>query len=225
MLERGGQIFTIEVSSLNLARVDTNSFLQLTTVGRNFFPAWSPDGERIVYDSDVDDSKYDIWIMESDGESKINISGESDSLDQGGWRMPNWSPSGKYIVHKRYMAGVNGGEIAVMDTTGKNSVRLTFDDRDDAHPQYSPDGTKIAFYSQPRTGPEAVILMINSDGSNLRTVSPEYAWAFDWSPDGKRFVFLFWDGLNERPGNGELWLINVDGSGLRQLTHFKDKSS
>jgi Tol biopolymer transport system component len=86
--------------------------------------------------------------------------------------------------------------------------------------QYSPDGEKIAFYSQGKTG-VAAILMMNSDGSDLKKVSPDYAWRFDWSPDGQKFVFLYLDYLKARPGNGELWLINVDGTGLRQLTHFQ----
>ena len=139
-------------------------------------------------------------------------------------RQPYWSPDGK-IAHIRYLVGVFSSEIFTMSSNGNNPIRLTKNDATDFNPKYSPDGTKVAFYSKPRTGPESVIRMINIDGSNLRKVSPEYAWQFDWSPDGSKFVFLFWDGLNDRPGNGELWLINVDGSGLRQLTHFKDSDT
>lgn len=226
-METGGHIFTIKVTSLEPTAVDTNTLLQLTIEGRNFFPDWSPNGKSIVYDSDINDTKYDIWIMDAGGEHKKNISGESDSLDQGGWRMPNWSPDGKFIVHERYISGGDSGpEIAVMDTSGQNPVYLTLNnERSDHYPRYSPDVTRIAWYAKPRVGPPAIWLM-NSDGSNLLKVSPDYAWWFDWSPDGRKFVFLYLNYENrDHPGNGELWLINVDGSGLRQLTYFNDDSS
>ena len=225
-MEAGGQIFTIKITSLEPVEVDTNTLFQLTFEGRNYFPDWSPNGKWIVYDSDIDDTKYDIWIMDSDGGNKKNVSGESDSLDQGGWRIPNWSPDGKYIVHERYVSGGDSGpEIVIMDTMGQNPVYLTLNnERSDQYPRYSPDGTRIAWYTKPRVGPPA-IWVLNSDSSNLRKVSPDYAWRSDWSPDGSQLVFLYLNYENrDHPGNGELWLINVDGSGLRQLTYFKDNS-
>lgn len=226
-METGGNIFTIKVTSLDPALVDTSSLLQLTYAGKNSSPDWSPDGEWIVYDSDIDDTKHDIWIMESDGENKKNISGESDSLEQGGWRIPNWSPDGKYIIHERYVSGGDSGpEIVVMDTSGQNPAYLTLNnERSDMCPRYSPDGTEIAWYAKPRVGPPAIWVM-NSDGSNLRKVSPDCAWRFDWSHNGRKFVFIYLNYENrDDPGNGQLWLVNMDGSGLRQLTHFKDNSS
>ena len=39
--------------------------------------------------------------------------------------------------------------------------------------------------------------------------------------EGRKLVFLFWDDLNHRRGNGQLWLVKTDGSGLRQLTRFR----
>ena len=217
---RHAQIFCIDVLSLEPPRVDMNSLRQLTTEGRNFFPAWNSDGTWIAYDSNLNDpvGANIIWKMRANGTDKRDISEHG----IGEWRMPHWSPNGKQIVHQRYV-DVDAPEIVVMDSTGQNVVRLTFDDHGDFHPKYSPDGTKIAFYSQPRIGPAAIWVM-NSDGSDLRKVSPDYAWRFDWSPDGRKFVFLNWDFLTTRLANGELWIMNVDGTGLRPLTHFQDNT-
>lgn len=209
---RGGQVFTIEVRSLNPARADTTTLRQLTAEGANFFPAWSPDGEWIAYDSNVQNpaAPYEIWKMRSGGAGRRNISGFSS-------RMPSWSPDGAQIVHIRY--ATSGGDVAVVDSAGGSLRSLTNDavnnDRD--APKYAPRGNRIAFVVQ-RDGPAALWIMA-LDGAEQRQVSPSGAWRFDWSPDGQRLVFLF--RRQERPpGSGELWFVNADGTGLRQLTHF-----
>lgn len=219
---RQAQIYTITVPSLKPVRVDSNSLRQVTFEGNNFYPAWSPDGQQLAYDSNLNDpvGAHVIWTMRIDGSDKKDVSEHR----VGEWRMPSWSPNGRYIVHQRYYAGVSASEIAVIDKLGPNTVRLTFDDRDDAHPKYSPNGAKIAFYSKTQTGPPALWVMDN-DGTGLRKVSPDYAWRFDWNPEGSKFVFLYLNFRNPTLGSGELWLINVDGSGLHQLTHFQRNSS
>lgn len=213
----GGQIYTIGVTSLAAAHVDTASLQQLTTEGANFYPSWSPDGEWIAYDSNMDspNGMYFVWKMRANGSQKKRLAYEP---EMGEIRQPDWS-SDERIVHIRYLVGVFSSEIFVMDSTGTNPQRLTANEASDLYPKFSPDGSLVAFYSQ-RSGRPS-IWVIKSDGSSERKVSPELAWRFDWSPDGKRFVFLFWSGLSPLPGNGELWLINTDGTGLRQLTHFK----
>jgi Tol biopolymer transport system component len=227
-MEAGGHIFTIEITSLDPALVDTSSLLQLTTEGRNYFPDWSPDGEWIAFDSNFGNQStgyYDLWKMHCDGSSKKRI-----EVDYVGSRVPNWSPDGKYIVHQRtVVAGTGAPEIFVVDTSGYNPLRLTYAEQEaDMYPRYSPDGTRIAWCAHRKTssGNWAMnVWIMNSDGSNPKKVTSDHAWRFGWSPDGSQLVFLYWDTLTERPGNGELWLINVDGSGLRQLTHFKDRDN
>ena len=201
----GAQIYKI--------KSDGDSLTQLTTEGRNFFPAWSSDGLRIVFDSDINDTKYDIWIMDSDGTNKINISGESDSIDQGGWRNPDWSPDGKLIAHERYISGgVIGTEIFVMDTSGTNSIILS----PGGMPIYSRDGTKILIVVQPE-GSFPQLWKMGSDGENKKQLTQNSGWTGDWSPDGQQIVFT-------NPDNGRLWLMDSDGSNWRQLTYPENDS-
>jgi len=195
-------------------KLDGDSVTQLTFEGRNFFPDWSPDGQWIVYDSNLDDTKYDIWIMKSDGTENKNISGESDSSDQGGWRLPDWSPDGNHIVHSRYISGVDGKEIFRMDTSGKNPVRLTFNNLDDSYPVYSPDGTKIAFTSYPQgLASQTQIWVIDTSGSNLNQLTTTQGYTCDWSPDGEWIVYT-----DSRASSGRLWIMRKDGSNKHQLT-------
>jgi Tol biopolymer transport system component len=76
----------------------------------------------------------------------------------------------------------------------------------------SPDGQWIAFN---RTVPQEDLFVARSDGSELRRLTDD---AFrdrgpTWAPDGKSLVFY-----SDRAGGYDMWAIQSDGSGLRQLT-------
>lgn len=196
---------------------DTTTTAQLTTQGRNFHPAWSPTGQWVAYDSD-DNSPNGmnfIWKMKADGSQKQRITYEP---AQGETRMPFWSPDDKQIAHIRYMVGVSSSEIFLMDISGSNPNRLTFNDATDYYPKYSPDGTKIAFLSQTSNDIPQLWVM-NSDGTNQQQLTTQGAdLFFSWSPDGTRLVYVQHDYRKADRNNGTLWIMNADGSDKRQLT-------
>ena len=191
---------------------------RLTNEGANFWPAWSPDGQYIVYESDravgqiPEAFGHAIYTMRADGSEITDISEHG----TGEWREAHWSPDGERIVHIRYV-GVGAQEIVTMDSSGGNPLRLTFNDTSDQRPRYSPDGSRIAF--QVVGAPAVRIHVMNTDGSGLHPIGPEDAYAFDWSPDGSRIVFL-WNDISFDPRAGQLWTMQSNGSDARPLTHF-----
>ena len=79
----------------------------------------------------------------------------------------------------------------------------------ESDPSWSPDGAKLAF-SRPDTG---TVWVADADGTNVRYVTPGEDPA--WSPDGTRLV------VGDRPGargRTNLFVVNADGTGRRQLT-------
>lgn len=114
---------------------------------------------------------------------------------------------------------------------GLDDIYLMNADGSDAHflagkseeveiaPVWSPDGQWIAFLG---SNPEGTfdIQRIRPDGSGFAnlTHNPADKSAFDWSPDGSQIVFD-----SNRGGNYNLFVMNADGSNVRQLTKTGDR--
>jgi Tol biopolymer transport system component len=106
-------------------------------------------------------------------------------------------------------------DIWTMKQNGKGKQRLTRLGGSSTFPDFSPDGSKIAFYSQPAGASNADIYVMNADGSGLEqlTNAPLGDRYPAWSPDGSKIVFE-----SERTGLRQVWVMNADGSGQTQLT-------
>ena len=118
-----------------------------------------------------------------------------------------------------------------MNPDGSSPTRLT-DDKSrteklpdfspvyDSSPVWSPDGTKIAFISN--RDYLLSLYVMNADGSNVRLVAdrPLEPAQPAWSPDGEKLAFTAGRGgkLGFSKLSGDIYVINVDGNGLTQLT-------
>ena len=83
------------------------------------------------------------------------------------------------------------------------------------HPEWSPDGSKIAFTSN-RDG-NVEIYVVDADGENERrlTFHDEVDAELSWSPDGSRIAF---NAREQKGGDFEIYVIDVSGRNRKQLT-------
>jgi Tol biopolymer transport system component len=143
---------------------------------------------------------------------------------------PDWSSDGSKIV---FESGVEGQlSIFVIDFDGKNLTRLTNNDFNDEGPVWSPDGKKIAFFSNRQPGKDQLpislqIYVMNADGTGQRRVThegPALEYKLSWSPDGKQLVFQSRPEID--PGVHSLYVIGVDGKRRKRITNgrFDDTS-
>ena len=86
--------------------------------------------------------------------------------------------------------GFDNYEIYVMDPDGGNRENLSNHPVHDQDPDWSPDGTKIAFVSN-RNHSEYQICVMDADGTNQikLTDGPRDKRQPDWSPDGGKIAF------------------------------------
>jgi Tol biopolymer transport system component len=115
------------------------------------------------------------------------------------------SPNGKIVFQSTQGGDGFMSDIFVMDADGKHQTRLTDTTaNDDSNPVWSPDGSRIAFFSD-RRGNGYEIYLMNADGSNqhpLRADSTIYG-DFDWSPDSARLAYVT---------GGNVYVIEVAGT-------------
>jgi Tol biopolymer transport system component len=118
-------------------------------------------------------------------------------------------------------------EIFAMSPEGKKLEQLTSNAVDDFDPAFSSDG-KISFVSQnvQPSNPEgdSEVYLMNPDGSAPRNLTNTTGAVSDqdphFSPDGKQLAFTsFGKQPSNAEGDFEVYLMNADGSGQRNLTN------
>jgi Tol biopolymer transport system component len=180
------------------------------------YPFWSPDGSRIVFQSNRIDENSEIYIMNADGTGLVRL-----TFAPGDDQTPAWSPDGEWIVFQSHRDG--NPEIYLMRPDGSGQVNLTNDPTEDSHPKWSPDGERIIF-DRPVDGDNDEIWEMSIDGGDLRRITndPSRDTYSSISPDGTRIVWRrrFREPEAERGfGNSEVFVMNRDGSDPANLTN------
>jgi len=161
-----------------------------SSVIRDGAPAWSPDGSRIAFYSEVGGKPADLFVMDASGQ---NVRQLTSTPEAEGY--PAWSPDGKQIAFESHTPDGNF-DVYLMDADGTNVRRVTSEPRRDVGPTWSPDGTKIAFMSD-RAGQEFNLYWMNPDGSEVEQLtSGETDWFPQFSPDGRQITFHRWNDVH-----------------------------
>jgi len=141
--------------------------------GINVGGSYSPDGSKIVFESDRSGSQQ-VYVMNADGTDQRRI-----SFLGGRAATPEWSPRGDQIAFTHIAGNLR---VAVMSPGGGNMRYLTDSWQDEA-PTWSPNGRIIQFFRTEKNSGKTSIWQVDLTGRNERRLpTPVDASDPAWGP-------------------------------------------
>jgi Tol biopolymer transport system component len=196
-------LYTIDPDGGNLTQV---------TDFRSNNADWSPDGSKIVFQSDAQNEPEDtpdIYVVDADGENLVELVDLPEFADYN----PRWAGSGQIM----FLSNRTGhAEIFLMNAAGSDVTQVTDGGSSIISAAISPDGSRLAFV-YPQGGRFTDMYTIDKSGaldSVVRlTKDATRDDAPSWLPDGQKIIYY-----SDSSGNYDLWMIDADGSNPVQLT-------
>ena len=183
-------------------------------------PAWTPDGREILFGgtSDLFGTSIGIWRIAPSGSAPpqlLTTFGEAAAQPAISARAHRLAYQNSFFKTSIWRVEASGASRSV-NASGlrffSKAAPVITSSRDDASPQFSPDGKRIAFIST-RSGNEEVWV---PDGSNAVQMTffgrPDVSTP-RWSPDGQKIAFD-----SNAAGEFDIWLINSGGGKAQRMT-------
>ena len=165
--------------------------------GADGAPAWSPDGRWIAFTS-ARTGQGDLYLLDvhnlTTPPTRLTTNATAAEL------FATWSPNSRSLA----FVGHNdtGDQIYVIpDVTAPKAAPLLSLGQTQTRPSYSPDGRRVAFYSNHRDGDE-FDLYVTGSGNAPQLVAEDVVLNHRgpaWTPDGNQLVYVLNDDDNYNP--------------------------
>jgi Tol biopolymer transport system component len=184
--------FTSDAGDIIVMDADGSNQTNITnSAAYDELPSWSPDGKRLVFDSNRDGGHSQLYIMNPDGSGLVRLT-NSNADDSAA----SWSPDGTMLAFDSFSNNVNSIFVVNADGSGRHDITNNAAS-DNWSPAWSPDGTRIAFSSS-RGGNYGDLYLMNPDGTQATPLVQDSHYKANptWSPDGTEIAFSEYDGTN-----------------------------
>jgi serine/threonine protein kinase len=203
-------VFTRLVNASQIWLTDTNGKdikpLYQDSVVRARIPTFSPDGTRLSYQVQSDDSTLGVWMMNADGSNPVRV-----APDLGNANGSSWDESGKRMAINYFLPGRKAGVVWVDLANGFREMLLEGDlsvMRDMLRTHVSPDGKEFLYdFGSPRNiwkRPVGGGLPKQLTFGRQRTWFPEISWDSKWiiyqqsEGDDSQIAVMDRDGGNQK---------------------------
>ena len=184
-------------------------------------PAWITDlGGRIVFGRESGDpTTFTVLRMAADGTGLTPVGAPTTASRS----LVTWGPHGRLLFESDRDGTM---QVFDMDDGGGEVRQLTMGPELHGNPAISPDGSTMAFGTWTETR-DLGIHLAAADGSDTQprtlTTPPDRTMSGDaqpaFSPDGRLLAFQrVLDASEEKAVKAAIFVIGLDGTGLRQLT-------
>lgn len=202
----GGRIAAVQNGDIITMNPDGSNIINITNTpdSNEKDPAWSLDGQTIVYASDQQ-GQWQIYTIPAGGGDATQLTDTGDNIQ------PNWFRSGGLLVGTElivFTSNRDGNqEVYRMKTDGSEQINLSTNPANDSQPAGSPDG-KIVLFTSDRDGNQEIYgLAEDGSGTVNLTNHPASDSLAVWDKNGDWIAFT-----TNRDGNSEVYMIAPDGS-------------
>ena len=155
--------------------LSAGTLTQLTFEGASRAPAWSPDGERVIFASNRNGA-LNLFALPAGGPGSTERLTTSESLQLPG----SWSPDGNVLAFMERHPST-GRDIWLLRRNGDRMAFLN-SEADESAPRFSPDGRWLAYVSNESGQAEVYVASVNGKHSNR--VSSQGGSEPVWGTDG-----------------------------------------
>jgi serine/threonine protein kinase len=222
--QRGGQrdIWTMASTGGNAVAVTNDEF-------EDWGPVWSPDGKFLYFISNRGGS-MNLWRIAIEEETG-KVLGRPEPVTTPAvfcWHIC-FSRDGKHIAYVQVSKKGNINRLTFDPVNEKvlgEAVSITQGSNFATEPVVLSDGQSLVYNSI--GDKQEDLFLLNLSNSNKETANVEHNQALrltndpfkdrgpQGSPDGQQIAFY-----SDRSGDYQIWVVNKDGSGLKQLTYAK----
>ena len=204
--------------------IDADGLNEIPWIGGNGPVAWSPDGKSIAYHlHDPQDPFVSVIYLRTPvilpnflgPRPRIQIKEVTKRFGGQTYLSPKWSPDGKRLALTSTDGSPDGmTDVCVMDIEGIVLKNLTQSPGRDEVGSWSPDSSKIVFFSNRDGNGEIYVMGSNGRKQVNLTNHPTLDAAPTWSPDGTKIAFQ----SNREGGQDDIYVMNPDGANVVNLT-------